>query len=105
MDFAAFQPRHPMIHASGQFADFGMQRAAEGDVHLLQAAADPEQRDAAGDADLRQRQRQIVTAQVVGFVPGIGLGAKMLRMNIGAGSGQQHAVDRVQQGADIRDIG
>src|ERR1700719_1606590 len=24
MDLAAFEPRHPMIHAPGQFADFGM---------------------------------------------------------------------------------
>src|SRR5258708_19119158 len=52
MDFAALQPRHAMVHASGQLADFRMQRATEGDVHLLQAAADAEQRYAAGDASL-----------------------------------------------------
>ena len=53
MDFAVLQPRHAVVHAPGQFADFGMQRAAERDVHLLQAAADAEQRHAAGDAGLR----------------------------------------------------
>ena len=53
MDFAVLQPRHAMVHASGQLADFRMQRAAEGDVHLLQAAADTEQRYAAGDASFR----------------------------------------------------
>ena len=53
MDLAILQPRHPMIDAPGQFADFGVQRSAEGDVHLLQAAADAEQRYAAGDASLR----------------------------------------------------
>jgi hypothetical protein len=50
MDFTALQPGHPMVHASGQLADLGMQRAAKGDVHLLQAAADTEQRYAAVDA-------------------------------------------------------
>ena len=53
MDFAVFQPRHAVVHSPGQFADFGMQRAAESDIHLLQATADPEQRNAAGDARLR----------------------------------------------------
>src|SRR5207302_6341915 len=50
MDFTGLQPGHAMVHAAGQLADFGMQRAAKGDVHLLQAAADSEQRYAAGDA-------------------------------------------------------
>jgi hypothetical protein len=68
MDFTVLEPRHPMIDASWQLADLRMQRTAEGDVHLLQAAADPEQRNAAGDADLRQRQRHFVAMQVVGFV-------------------------------------
>ena len=45
-----------------------MQRAAEGDVHLLQAAADAEDRHAAGDAGLRQRQRDVVAVDVVGLV-------------------------------------
>src|SRR5256885_1052427 len=35
MHFAVRQSRHPMVHAPGQVADLGMQRAAEGDVHLL----------------------------------------------------------------------
>ena len=105
MDFAVLQPRHPMVHAAGQFADFRMQRAAEGDVHLLQAAADPEQRHAAGDTGFRQRQRQIVTLDVVGFVPGIRFSAETGRVHIGAGAGQHHAVDRIEQSADIGDIG
>ena len=63
MDFAVLQPRHAMIHASGNFADFRMQRAAEGDVHFLQAAADAENRHAAGDAGFRQRQRDVVAME------------------------------------------
>ena len=56
MDFAVRQPRHAMVHAPGKFTDFRMQRAAERDVHLLEAAADAEQRHAAGDTGSRQRQ-------------------------------------------------
>ena len=68
MDFAVLQPRHAVVHAAGNLADFGMQRAAEGDVHLLQAAADAEHGHAAGDAGFRQRQRHVVAVDVVGFV-------------------------------------
>ncbi len=44
MDLAVLQPRHAVVHAAGNVADLRMQRAAEGHVHLLQAAADVEQR-------------------------------------------------------------
>src|SRR4029077_18535343 len=60
VDFAVLQPWHAMVHTPGYFTDFGMQRAPEGDVHLLQAAADPEYRDASGDASFRQRQCDVV---------------------------------------------
>ncbi len=43
--------------------------------------------------------------EIVGFVPGVRLGAKACRVNIGAGAGQHHAVDRIQQCADIRKVG
>ncbi len=82
-----------------------MQRAAKGDVHLLQAAADAEQGYAASDASFRQRQRQVVTMEVEGFMPRIRLGANARRVNVGASSGQHYAVDRIQQGPDIGDIG
>ena len=105
MDFAVLQPRHPMVHAAGQFADFGMQRAAKGDVHLLQATANPEQRHAAGDAGLRYRQRDLVAMDVVGFVLGIRLGIEARGVNVGPRPGQHNAVDHVQQGADVGDLG
>ena len=100
MDFAVLQPRHAMIHAAGDFADFRMQRAAEGDVHFLQAAADAEDRHAARDAGFRQRQRDVVAMDVVGLVPLMRLGLEAGRMNIGAGAGQHDAVDHVEQGAE-----
>ncbi len=105
VDVAVLQPRHPVVHASRQFADLGMQRAAEGDVHLLKAPADAEQGYTAGDAGFRQSQRQIVTMEVVRLMPGIRLGTETRRMNIGAGARQHHAIDRIQQGADIGDLG
>ena len=52
MDLAVLQSRHAVADPPGQFADLRMQRAAEGDVHLLQAAADAENRNAARDAGL-----------------------------------------------------
>ena len=68
MDLAVLQPRHAVVHAAGQFADLRMQRATEGDVHLLQAAADAEQRHAARDAGFRHRQRHVVAMDIVGLV-------------------------------------
>src|SRR5882724_8976516 len=91
MDFARLQSRHPMVDASGQFADFGMQRAAERDVHLLKAATDSEERQAARDADLDRCQRQCVTPQVVGFMLRMRLDAEPAGMNIGAAARQQYA--------------
>ena len=82
-----------------------MQRAAEGNVHLLQAAADAEQRDAARDAGLDQRQRQSVAVHVVGFVPGMRFGAETRRVDIGARAGKHDAVDRVQQRPHVGDVG
>jgi hypothetical protein len=43
--------------------------------------------------------------KVEGSVPGIRLGTKTRRVNIGASSGQDYAVDRIKQRADIGDIG
>ena len=97
MDFAVLQPRHAMVHAAGNLADFRVQRAAEGDVHLLQAAADAEDRHAAGDAGLDQRQRDVVAVHVVGLVPLVRLGLEARRMHVGAGAGQHHPVHDVEQ--------
>ena len=103
MDFAVLEPRHPVVHASGHFADFRMQRAAEGDIHLLQATADAEQRHAAGDAGLRQRQRHVVARDIIGLVRGDrGSVLKARRMDIGAGARQHDAVDRVEQARRYR---
>jgi hypothetical protein len=81
-----------------------MQRAAEGDVHLLQAAADAEQRNSTSDAGLRQRKRNLVALDVIGLVLGMRLGLEAGRMNIGARARQHDAVDHVEQSADIGNL-
>ena len=105
MDFAIRQPRHPMVHAAGQFANLRMQRAAEGDIHLLETAADAEQRHAAGNAGLRYRQRDLVAMEIVGFVLDIGFGVEARGMDIGPRPRQHDAIDRIQERADIGNLG
>ena len=105
MDLAVLEPRHAVVHAAGQLADLRMERAAERDIHLLQAAADAEQRHAALDAGLDQRQRHRVALLVVGLVRGTGLDAEIGRMDVGAAAGEQDAVDRAQQRIDVGDVG
>jgi hypothetical protein len=60
MDLAGLKPWHAVVHASRQFPDFRMQRAAAGNVHFLKAAADAEQRNRSLKASLDQRQGQRV---------------------------------------------
>ena len=94
-----------MIHAAGDFADFRMQRAAKGDVHFLQAAADSEYRHATGNTGFGQRQRDIIAVDIVGLMLFMRLGLEARRVDIGPGAGQHHPVDRVKQGTDIGDLG
>ena len=91
VDLAALQPQHPVVHAPGQLADLGMQAAAEGDVHLLHAAAKTENRQGFLDAGSGQGKRQRIAALVIGLVGGVGLGSKMAGMDIGARTGQQES--------------
>ncbi len=104
MRLAVRQPRHAMVHPSGQVADFGMQRRAERDAHLLKAAADAEQRHAARNAALNQAKCQRVAVVVVGLVARIGLGAETGRMYIGARPGEQNAVDNIEQCVGVGDL-
>ena len=104
MDLAVLEPRHAVVHAARQLADFRDQRAAERDVHLLQPAADAEQRHTALDAGLDQRQRHRIAFLVVGLMRGTGLDAEIGRMDVGTAAGQQDAVDRAQQRIDVGDV-
>ena len=81
-----------------------MQRAAKGDVHFLQAAADAEDRYAAGDAGFRQCKGDVVAVNIVGLVPLMRLGLEAGRMDIGTGACQHHPIDGFEQGADIGNL-
>src|SRR5262249_17413930 len=54
VDLAILQPRHSVVHAPRQLPDFGMKRAAKGDVHLLKAPAEAKDRHVSGDTNLGQ---------------------------------------------------
>ena len=104
MEFAVRQPRRAMIEAPRQLADFGMQRAAERDIHLLKAAADAEQRHAARDAGLDQRQRERIAAVVVRLAARMLFVPEVTGMDVGARAGEQNAVDGIEEDADIGDL-
>ncbi|MBB3743687.1 hypothetical protein FHX10_003186 [Rhizobium sp. BK591] len=105
MDLAGFQARHSVVHASGQFPDFGMQRAAGRDVHFLETAAYAENRNAARYTGFDQWQRQPVTILVIRFMLGIRHRVETAGMDIGSGACQQNAVDDSQQIGDIGQFG
>lgn len=102
MDLTGFQARHSVVHASGQFPDFGMQRAAGGDIHFLKTAAYAENRNALRNTGFDQWQRQPVTILIIRLMLGIRHHVESAGMDIGSGTRQQNAVDDSQQ---IRDIG
>src|SRR5262249_35171009 len=104
MEFAIRQPRRAMIDAAGQVADFGMQRAAIGDVYLLDAPADAEQRHTARNAGLDQGQRQRIASLIVGLAARVRLLAEQTRMHIGACAGEQDAVDAVEERRDVGNL-
>jgi len=99
------RPRILAVDAAGNLADLRMQRAAERDVHLLEAAADAKDRHPARDAGLRQRQCNVVAVDVVGLMSGARFDVEARRMDIGPGPGQDDAVDHVEQGTNLGDFG
>ena len=60
--------RHPVVDPPRDLADLRVQRPAEGDVELLKAAADAEDRHAARHALPDQRQRHRIAVRIEGAV-------------------------------------
>jgi hypothetical protein len=56
--------RSAMIVLAGQLMDAVMQRAAQGDVDFLDAAADAEHRHARGDARAHERQHECIAPRI-----------------------------------------
>ncbi len=82
-----------VIGAAGNFLDMLVQRAAERDVQLLEAAADREHRLARGDGGLEQRQRGGI-AMLVLHHPGPGRRPAIVPgRDIGGRAGEQKPVN------------
>ena len=105
VDLAVLEARHAVVHAARQLADLRVQRAPERDVHLLEAAADAEDRHAAGDAGLDERQRQGVAILVVGLVLGCRIDVEAGGMDIGSRARQHDAVDGRQKIVQVGERG
>jgi hypothetical protein len=95
--------RHAVVQAAGDLADLGVQRAAEGDVELLEAAADAEHRHAAGDAFVDQRQGERVAVGIEGAVLFSGFVAVVRGVHVRAAAGEDEAragLDELGDGGD-----
>jgi len=92
---------HAVVHAAGQIADFGIQTAAKGHVHLLKATTDAEDGLAARDAGADQRQSNGIAVAVECAMCGGFILAIFGRMHIGPPSGQHKPVAGRQQILDI----
>jgi hypothetical protein len=102
MDLARLEPRHAMVEAARQIADLRMQCAAERHVHLLEAAADAEERHPAREAGRDERQCDRIAVLIIRLVTGMGLLLEPGRMDVGAGTREQDAID---DGEEIADVG
>ncbi len=82
-----------------------MQRAAEGDVQLLQATANSEQRDIAGDGAAAEAERYFVAFRVFGLHIGrLRRAAIKGGGDVAAAAGENDAGAMIEQGFDIRGI-
>ena len=90
-----------VVHAPLLALDFGIERAAERYIELLQAAAHGQKRQAALDGAAGKAQGDAVAAWVVGLVVLVRLGAEDLRVHVRLGAGQENTVDPVQDAVDI----
>ena len=70
-----------------------MQRAPQGDVHLLDAAADPEHRDFGSHAGAHERQHRVVAGRIDDLVVGERGPVKMMWFHIRAATREQQPVD------------
>jgi pimeloyl-ACP methyl ester carboxylesterase len=83
---------HAVVHPTRNLADLGVQRAAEGDVELLEPAADAEDRHPARHALVDERQRHGVPVGVEGAVLLGRLVAVVLRVHVRPPAGEDEAV-------------
>jgi hypothetical protein len=90
-----------VVEAAFAALQFRFQRAAHGDVQLLEAAADAEQRHATGDDGPDQLQGGGVAAVVIGLVVSGGLLAIMRGVHVGDGTRHQDAVEMGEHAVEV----
>ena len=86
-----------MIQHPGQLVDVLVQGSAERDVHLLEAAANREQRHPTFDAAVYERQRGLVAVRVVQGAGPAGRLSVVPRQHVRRAAREQEAVDRIEQ--------
>ena len=87
----------PVVHASWNIVNFLVQATAEDHVHLLDAAADGEHRQAGVDGRAHQRQGGGVTMGIVQGAFVARIATVVVRLHIRRTSGEQQAVQSLEQ--------
>ena len=93
-----------MIEYALAFLDLRGERTTQRDIHLLDAAADRQQRHAALDRLADQGQGGCVAIGIVGAVGFAGVAAIERRMHIRLRAGHHDAVDRGQEFIEVEPI-
>jgi hypothetical protein len=81
-----------MLEMPRQRVDLLPERAAEGDVHLLEAATDAEHRQAGGDRRGNERQRRGIALGIMPRALVAGRPRIAMRLDVGGAAGEQDAV-------------
>ena len=97
--------RHAVVHPPRDLPDLRVERAAEGDVELLEAAADAEDRHTACHAFADERQGHRVAVRIEGAVLLGRLVPVVARVDVRPPAGEDEAVARLDQVADRPDPG
>ncbi len=86
-----------MIGIAGLLMDHGVERTAESDVQLLEAAADAQHRHVAGDRLADQRQGDRVAPGILRAVGPVGGAVIVMHRDVGGTAGEEHRVEMVEQ--------
>ena len=93
--------RRGMIEPARQILQALMQRAAEGDVQLLQPAADRQHRQAGLERGADQRQGHGVALRILGRALGMRRAVIERGLHVGAAAGEDQPIEPRDQGGDI----
>ena len=97
--------RRPVVHPPREEVELRDQRPAEGDVQLLHAAADGEERHATADRGADQGEGEGVAVGVVGLGFRRRRGTVEGGVDVRAAAGEEDAVDPVEEGVEVDPAG